>query len=197
MKNIEIFLSEKKPHDVIIEHEVKLSAFRETFCFNCNGAKPSIHNITNNKFSLYTIEKKMIVQDLDVSQMFIQNTNHNISHNFLSYMSKCKYNDTNYKKYIENHEDINNYITTKCNEKMKFDLRQFNSDASVIKSDNNVSNQTCAELLSKIMEQCCERITNTNRVCSVPFIKNDTINYFYTINADTISQTYLIKLILV
>jgi hypothetical protein len=197
MKNIDIFLSEQKPHDVIIEHKVKLSAFRETFCFHCNGAKPSIPNIKNNKFSLYTIEKKLMGQMLDVSKMFIKNTDYNIAHSFLSYMSQCKYNDTNYKKHIENHEDIKNYITSKCNEKMKSDMRYFKNDASVIKSDNNETNQTCAELISKLLDQCCERFTNTTRICSVPLIKNDTINYFYTINADTISQTYLIKLILV
>jgi len=198
MKNIDLFLSKQIKHDTIIRHNVKLEMFKETFCFNSNGSNPIEQNILNNKISLFTFEHEMVEHMLDVSKICMQTTQHNIADDFLSYMSQCKYKTTNYKNHIKNYADIKKYIDAECNQKIRNDMRILKKEACVIRSNNNEKNITCSRLLSKLMEQCRERFTHVgDTICSIPFIKNDTINYFYTITAGTISRTYLIKLILV
>jgi hypothetical protein len=195
MKTIDLFLSDKVKYDVIIEHKVNLSIIKETFCFDCNCSKANQQNVLNNKISLFTFENEMIEQNLANIHL---NTQHNIANDFLSYVSQCKYKTKNYKAHIKNHAQIKKYIDTKYNEKIKDDMRILKKEASVIRSDNNVKNVTCCRLLLKLMEQCRERFTDVDdTVRSIPLIKNDTINYFYTITAGTISRTYLIKLLLV
>jgi hypothetical protein len=191
MKNSELFLSEIIKYDKTIQHNVKLSIFKETFCFNCNGSKLNQQNIANNKISLFTFDNEMSKHALDV-------THHNIANDFLSYASQCKYKTTNFTNHIKNYVDIKKYIDTECNEKLIHDMRILKREASVVNSNNNEKNLTCSRLLLKLMEQCQERFTDMdNTICSIPFLQNDTINYFYTIRAGTISRTYLIKLILV
>jgi hypothetical protein len=198
MKTIDLFLSEQKKYDTIIEHNVKLEMLKDTFCFNCNGNNPNKHNILNNKISLFTFENEMVEHMLDISKISMQNTKHNIADEFLSYISQCKYKTTNYRIHIKNYVDIKKYIDTECNEKIRNDMCLLKKEACIIRSNNNEKNITCSRLLSKLMELCKERFTDVgDTICSIPFIKNDTINYFYTITAGTISRTYLIKVILV
>ena len=191
MKNIEFFLSEPIKHDITIQHKVKLSMFKETFCFNCNGSKLNQQNVKNNKISLFTFDREMTKHMLDV-------THHNIANDFLSFASQCKYKTPNYASHIKNHADIKKYIESKCNEKNIHDMRLLKKEACVVRSNNSEKNVTCSILLLQLMEQCRERFTNVNsKISSIPFIKNDTVNYFYTVTAGTISRTYLIKLILI
>lgn len=198
MKTIDLFLSDKLNHDVIVEHKVKLSVFKETFCFDCNCSKANQQNVLNNKISLFTFESEMVEHMLKVSHIHLKNTQQNIANEFLSHVSLCKYKTKNYMTHIKNHADIKKYIDAKCNEKIKNDMQILQNEASVIRSDNNVKNITCCRLLLKLMEQCRDRFTDVDdTVTSIPLIKNDTINYFYTITAGTISRTYLIKLVLV
>ena len=198
MKPIDLFLSEQRKYDKIVTNNVKLSMFQETFCFNSNGSKPNKQNIVNNKVSLFTFDDEMVGYMFDVSKLFIQNTQQTIANDFLSYMALCKYNTTNYVSYIKNHIDIKKYIDTKCNERIRNDMRMLKKEACVVRSNNNEKNTTCSNLLFALTEQCQSRFTDTCcNISSIPLIKNDTINYFYTITAGTLSRTYLIKLILV
>jgi hypothetical protein len=195
MENNEIHLSKTCVPDVIIKHKISKEILKDTFCFNVNNHSPTVKNIHNNNITLYTFlnndYKKLFV---DISKLRTSVLDKHIANEFLTYVSKLKHKSDNYKKHIQNHDDIQTYIDVSCKEKAQEDMKWAKGNSKITPSNNEKYNVTCGKLLSTLFEQVPGRFDTGNNVTQMPFKKNDKIIYYCTITAGNIKRIYEVNI---
>lgn len=195
MENNVFHLSEKINPDVIIKHRISKEVLKDTFCFNTNKHSLNVNNIHKNKITLYTFlnndSKKLFV---DISKLRTSILDKQISVEFLSYVSKLKHKSDNYKKHIQNYEDIQTYIDVSCKEKAQEDMKWVKGNSKITPSTNEKYNLTCGKLLSTLLEQVPGRFDTGNNITQMPFRNKDRIIYYCTITAGNIKRVYEVNI---
>ena len=198
MENNVFHLSEPLEPDVIIRQKVSKETLHDVFCFNLNKHSPNPKHISNSNISLYTFltndYKQLFV---DISKLKTATVDHQISAEFLTYVSKLKHNSENYKTHIHNHDDIQRYIDVSCKEKAQEDMKWMKSNSKITPSKNEKYNITCGKLLSAMIDQVPGRFDTGDKLSPLPFRKNDKIVYYCTITAGDIKRIYGIHLCVV
>ena len=108
----------------------------------------------------------------------------------MTYVSKLKHKSENYKRHIQNYEDIQTYIDVSCKEKAQEDMKWVKGNSKITPANNEKYNITCGKLLTTLMEQVPGRFDTSNKVNPLPFRKNDKIIYYCTITAGSIKRVY-------
>ncbi len=191
MENNVFHLSETLDPDVIIKHRISKDVLQDNFCFNLNNYSANPRHIYNNNIALYTFlandYKKMF---LDISKLRTNVLDKYISAEFLTYVSKLKHKSENYKRHIQNYEDIQTYIDVSCKEKAQEDMKWIKGNSKITPANNEKYNITCGKLLTTLMEQVPGRFDTGSKVTPLPFRKNDKIIYYCTITAGSIKRVY-------
>lgn len=198
MENIIIQLSPPLNADVVFKYPIPMSTLQDMFCFNLNNYTPKPANIHNDKIDLFTFISNDCKQVcINIAKLKTPQINQQISTEFLTYVSKLKYKNENYKKNIPNHDDIKMFIDESCKEKVQEDMKWLKNNAKITPSSNDKYNITCGKILSNLFEQVPGRFDKNNKITPIQFRKNDKIIYNCILTAGNIKRVYAVQLYVV
>jgi hypothetical protein len=214
-KNIKICLFKNEipliTPNVTINHKIKLSVFKNIFCFNLNNHKLTKRNIENNNISLFTF----IDNDINLSKLIFDisklktSKNDVISHEYLKFLSKNitkekdkekeNYVCDNYKLHINNYKSVEKYIKHVCLEKYNNDIKCLKKNSNNNSNDNSKYNLLCSDLLQQIIVLSPERCRDIKQyhIQTIPLISNDIVFFFCTIKYNSEIRIYKINLIII